>query len=108
MERILQRTFGRKWYNHGTTARPYKNAARNLIFNLIEQEKIKGSLIRIIRGKAQGDDKITANMLKALLEASLQKIRNIMNLALKAEIPRDWQMGIITPIYKIGSTKECL
>ncbi|XP_050511411.1 uncharacterized protein LOC126887736 isoform X2 [Diabrotica virgifera virgifera] len=75
----------------------------------ITQKELTNAINKIKMGKAPGHDDITAEMLKYMNEERQLELLKIMNMMRKREkkVPLDWQMGIITPLYKKGDNKEC-
>lgn len=59
-------------------------------------------------GKAAGIDEIRPEMLKALGEGGMKWLTRVCRIVWKSGVaPEDWQTGVIVPIYKKGSEKEC-
>lgn len=76
--------------------------------NKITIAELTESIKRLKTGKAPGHDKITAEMVKAMGEEGGRLLLKIFNKAWNEDrIPRDWEKGVIVPIYKKGDTKEC-
>ena len=74
----------------------------------ISAEKFEKALNKIKIGKAPGHDELTGEMIKYLSTSFKIELLNIMN-AVKREkkTPKDWNIGIISPIYKSGDSKQC-
>ena len=57
--------------------------------------------------KAPGEDKIRPEMLKALTGEEILWITRVFQVAWKfGKTPRDWQTGLIIPIFKKGDRKQ--
>ena len=83
-----------------------KQIQKDKIESEITQDEIKEAISKSKAGKAPRHDKITSEMMKALLEEALEEIRQIMNLVMKeGHAPEDWKTGIITPIFKKRDSK---
>jgi uncharacterized protein YukE len=74
---------------------------------ITETELIK-AIQKMKIGKAPGHDEVTTEMIKYMSDERNQELLGIMNQA-KSEkkVPLDWQIGIITPIYKKGDSMSC-
>ena len=79
-----------------------------IIEGVIDIEEVKIALESLKNYKAAGEDKITAEMLKAadadILEYWLEPYNTIWT---QEEIPKDWQNGIIIKIPKKGDLSDC-
>ena len=75
------------------------------VFTAVEvATAIKG----IKSGKAVGEDEIRPEMLKALTGEGIFWLTRVCQVALKlGKTPRDWQTGVIIPIFKKGDRKQC-
>ena len=59
-------------------------------------------------GKAAGEDEIRPEMLKALTGEGILWLTRVCQIAWKlGKTPRDWQTGVIIPIFKKGDRKQC-
>ena len=59
-------------------------------------------------GKAAGEDEIRPEMLKALTGEGILWLTRVCQVAWKlGKTPRDWQTGVIIPIFKQGDCKQC-
>ena len=59
-------------------------------------------------GKAAGEDEIRPEMLKALPGEGILWLTRVCQVAWKfGKTPRDWQTGVIIPIFKKGDRKQC-
>ena len=66
--------------------------------------EIKG----IKSGKAAGEDEIRPEMLTALTGEGILWLTQVCQVAWKfGKPPRDWQTGVIIPIFKKGDRKQC-
>ena len=58
--------------------------------------------------KADGEDEIRSEMLKTLHEEGVHRLTRVCLVAWKlGKTPKDWQTGVMTPIYKEGNCNEC-
>ena len=58
--------------------------------------------------KADGEDEIRSKMLKTSNEEGVRRLTRVCLVAWKlGKTPKDWQTGVITPIYKEGNCNEC-
>ncbi|XP_030766848.1 uncharacterized protein LOC115890687 [Sitophilus oryzae] len=61
------------------------------------------------KGKAAGHDNITGEMLKNLGESAVTVFTDLLNKIInEEEVPRDWELGIILPIFKKGDKTTCV
>ena len=59
-------------------------------------------------GKAAGEDEIRPEMLKALTGEGILWLTQVCQVAWKfGKTLRDWQTGVIIPIFKKGDRKQC-
>ena len=59
-------------------------------------------------GKVAGDDEIRSEKLKALTGEGIFWLTRVCQVAWKfGKTPRDWQTGVIVPIFKKGDRKQC-
>ena len=59
-------------------------------------------------GKASREDEIRPEMLKALTGEGILWLTRVCQVAWKfGKTPRDWQTGVIIPIFKKGNRKQC-
>ena len=59
-------------------------------------------------GKAAGENKIRPEMLKAQTGEGILRLTRVCQVAWKfGKTPRDWQTGMIIPIFKKGDRKQC-
>lgn len=86
-----------------------KNIQQEETFNEeITKQEIEEALKTLKYGKAPGHDKITTEMIKKMGGKGITMLTKLFNkIWRKEEIPRDWEIGIIIPIYKKGDNKEC-
>jgi len=74
--------------------------------NAITVEEVRESLRRLHRGKAEGSDGISAELLKeggAGMVLSLHYLCSLMFTA--AEVPMDWLRGVVVPLHKDGDRR---
>ena len=67
------------------------------------------AVIRVLKsGKVAGEDKIRPEMLKTLNREGVRWLKRVYQMAWKlGKTPKDWQKGVIIPIYKKGNRKKC-
>jgi len=59
-------------------------------------------------GKAAGEDEISPEMLKALNSKGILWLTRVCQVACKfGKTPKEWQTGVIIPIFKKGDRKLC-
>ena len=59
-------------------------------------------------GKAAGEDEIRPEMLKALTGEGILWLTRVFQVAWKlGKTPRDWQTGVIIPIFENRDRKQC-
>ena len=77
---------------------------KEYVFNAAEvATAIKG----IKSEKAAGEDEIRREMLKALTGERILRLTRVCQVAWKfGKTPRDWQTGVIIPIFKKGDCKQ--
>lgn len=69
---------------------------------------MKEAIRKLKKGKSAGHDNITGEMLQNLGEKGIRVLTKICNKAWsEGKIPRDWEIGIILPIFKKGDKREC-
>lgn len=74
----------------------------------IRMEELVQALRKLKNGKSPGQDKITSEMLKNMGENGRTTLLKILNKAWKEEdCPKDWEVGMILPIFKKGDQKNC-
>ena len=94
---------------------PVKASTRGTpeVIHLREEEVFTASelataIIGLKSGKATGGDEIRLEMLKALTGEGILWLTRICQVAWKfGKTPRDWQTGVIIPIFKKGDRKQC-
>ena len=66
------------------------------------------SIQEIKSGTASGEEEIRPEMLKALTGEGTLWLTRVWQVAWKfGKTPRDWQSGVIIPIFKKGDRKQC-
>ena len=71
--------------------------------------EVATAIKRIKSGKAAGKDEIRPEMLKVLTGAGIFWLTQVCQVAWKfGKTPRDWQTGVIIPIFKKGDCKQCI
>ena len=72
------------------------------------KEEVKSAIRDLKNGKTPGIDSITAEMLKAGGEFSINKVHQLLqNIWRQEELPSKWKQGIIIKLPKKGNLKEC-
>lgn len=80
--------------------RQVRNNERNVIQPITEQE-ITQAINKLKIGKAAGQDDITPEMLKYMGEKARTVFKDLLNNIIRTkEIPQEWNIGIILPLYK--------
>ena len=70
--------------------------------------KVATAIKGIKSGKAAGEDEIRPEMLKALTGEGILWLTRVCQVAWKlGKTSRDWQTGVILPIFKKGDHKQC-
>lgn len=70
----------------------------------ITQKEVANAVKALINGKAAGLDSVKAEMLKYGGDSVKRALARLYNLIMKNEIwPEQWQLGVITPIFKGGN-----
>ena len=94
---------------------PVKTSTRDTpkVTHLGEEEvftaaEVATAIKGIKSGKAVGEDEIRPEMLKALTGEGILWLTRVCQVAWKlGKTPRDWQTGVIIPIFKKGDRKQC-
>ena len=74
----------------------------------ILQEEVMTAIKNLKNGKAAGVDEIRSEMLKAMGSEGCEWLTRIINVAWKTgKAPKDWQQGIVVPLFKKGDHREC-
>lgn len=74
----------------------------------IQMEEVERAIGWLKRGKAPGWDKITSEMIMTMGDKAMRMLLKIYQKAWEEEqIPKDWEVGLILPIYKKGDTRKC-
>ena len=70
--------------------------------------KVVPAIKKIKSGKTAGKDEIRPEMLKALTVEGILWLTRVCQVAWKfGKTPRDWQTGVMIPIFKKGDRKQC-
>ena len=70
--------------------------------------EVATAIKEIKSGKAAGEDEIRSEMLKALTGEGILWLTRVCQVAWKfGKTPRDWQTGMIIPIFNKGNRKQC-
>ena len=85
---------------------------KDMIEEIDTQEPTPGEVREVIKGlqngKAPGIDSITAELLKADIEFSTQKVHQLLQKIWQQEkIPMNWKKGLIIKLAKKGNLKDC-
>ena len=79
-----------------------------ILMTPIDQIEAKNALERLKNRKAAGEDKVTAELLKATPDENLEKLVELYNnMWMLEEIPKDWKNGTIVKIPKKGDLTDC-
>uniref|UniRef100_A0A1Y1JWU5 Reverse transcriptase domain-containing protein n=1 Tax=Photinus pyralis TaxID=7054 RepID=A0A1Y1JWU5_PHOPY len=85
-----------------------KNATEDETEKPITKEEINEAIKSLKNGKAPGYDKITTEMLKNLDDRGTEMFWKLCNKIWDEEqIPEDWKIGLIVPIFKKGNARDC-
>ena len=83
-----------------------KIAAAMSLNSPITREEVRESIRRLHRGKAEGCDGISAEVLKEGGEGMVFSLHYLCSLVFKAaEVPMDWLRGVVVPLYKDGDRR---
>ena len=85
---------------------------KDMIEEIDTQEPTLGEVTEVIKGlqngKSPGIDSITAELLKADIEFSTQKVHQLLQKIWQQEkIPMNWKKGLIIKLAKKGNLKDC-
>ena len=74
----------------------------------ITKDEIKEALRKTKSGKAPGHDQITPDMLKNMGEEALDILHRLINLIWnEKEIPAEWEISVLLPLFKKGDPRDC-
>ena len=74
----------------------------------ISKGEVKNVINSLKNGKAAGVDNIVAELLKADIKTTTQKLRGVIQMIWKNEaMPHEWLKGLIVKLPKKGNLKEC-
>uniref|UniRef100_A0A1Y1M3Z3 Reverse transcriptase domain-containing protein n=1 Tax=Photinus pyralis TaxID=7054 RepID=A0A1Y1M3Z3_PHOPY len=74
----------------------------------IKLEEVMEAVKRLKRGKAVGHDGVSTEMVKNLGREGMEVVTALYNKVwLEEQIPKDWEIGILMPIYKKGDKRDC-
>ena len=74
----------------------------------IQIDEVKEAIRTLKNGKAPGVDNMKAEMLKNMGEKGVELLHEIIEEAWKTqEVPTEWKMSVIIPIYKKGDRRKC-
>ena len=72
------------------------------------EAKVATAIKGIKSAKAAGEDEIRPEMLKALTGEGILWLTRVCQVAWKlGKTPRDWQTGVIIPLFKKADRKQC-
>ena len=75
---------------------------------LLTTAEVATAIRRLKSEKAAGEDEIRSEMLKALNAEGILWLTRVCQVAWKlGKTPKDWQTGMIIPIFKKGDRKQC-
>ena len=82
------------------------------ISNVSEEEitemELRLAIKKMKKGKSAGHDKITPEMIKLLGPKAEKKLLSLMNTVWqRKQVPEDWEVAVLVPIYKKGDNREC-
>ena len=76
--------------------------------NVFTAAEVATAIEGIKSGKAAGKNEIRPEMLKALTGEGILWLARVCQVAWKfGKTPREWQTGVIIPIFKKGNRKQC-
>ena len=76
-------------------------------WNITEQE-LRTAIKAMKNGKATGEDGIPVELIKSAGRAAETRLLDLFNTVFSTErVPRDWQCGVVCPIFKKGERTEC-
>ena len=82
-----------------------RNLSEKLVANDITIEK---TIQKMKNGTAPEHNEITVEMIKTLSQSGLKELLKLLNnVRAKKMTTKDWQIGIICPIYKKGESQQC-
>ena len=71
-------------------------------------EEVIEAIYMLKRGKAAGNDNITAETLQNMGENGLEMLTELFNKIWEEEwVPKDWEVGIVIPLFKKGNISNC-
>ena len=74
----------------------------------IGKGEIKNAISSLKNGKAAGVDNMVAELLKADIKTTTQKLHKIIQMIWENEVmPHEWLKGLIVELLKKGKLKEC-
>ena len=99
--------------NTKKTAKSFQVQFKVFKLKYAEKETSKAEIRRAIKslknGKAAGEDMITAELLKADLEFTIDRVKELIDTMIWSleKVPRKWKRGLIIKIPKKGNLREC-
>lgn len=80
----------------------------NKVETRITEEELEMALKKMKNGKSPGHDRITVEMVKKMGEKGKKVLLDLYNkIWTMEEMPSEWEIGQIVPIYKKGDNKQC-
>ena len=74
----------------------------------ISKGEVKNAISSLKNGKAAGVDNIVAELLKAGIKTTTQKLHEVIQMIWENEVmPHEWLKGLIVKLPKKGNLKEC-
>ena len=75
---------------------------------ILSEVEVAQAIKSLKAGKAAGCDEIRPEMLKALGRGGILWLTRVCQVAWSlGKVPKDWQTGVMIPIHKKGSQREC-
>ena len=74
---------------------------------MIQEETVRDLLLQLACQKSMGPDEIHLRVLRELVEVIAEPLSIIYQCSLlKGEVPEDWRLVNVTPIYKEGCKED--
>jgi len=90
-----------------TTPDEYTSSVNESVDPIL-QEEVMTAIKNLKNGKAAGTDEVRSEMLKAMGHKGCEWLTRVINVSWKTgKAPKDWQQGIVIPLFKKGDHREC-